>query len=112
MRVLLVSPFTFLVVAGTLRESYRNFILADSLHEAVLVLDEFVLEWEKYKLQFSKYGKSLHQLSGDYEELTGVRTRQLERKVEKLRRISTGALIKKDIEVEELSSTSIDESVV
>ena len=95
MRVLLVSPFTFLVVAGTLRESYRNFILADSLHEAVLVLDEFVGEWERYKQSFIKYGKSVRQITADYDDLTGVRTRQLERKVEKLRRISTGALQQK-----------------
>jgi len=95
MRVLLVSPFTFLVVAGTLRESYRNFILADSLHEAVLVLDEFIGEWEKYKSALIKYGKSVRQITTDYEDLTGVRTRQLERKVEKLRRISTGALQQK-----------------
>lgn len=109
-RVLLVSPFTFLVVAGTLRESYRNFILADSLHEAVLVLDEFVAEWEKYKAAFNKYGKSVRQISIDYEDLTGVRTRQLERKVEKLRRISTGALQKKMIEPLEISAAVVDNS--
>ncbi len=107
MRVLLVSPFTFLVVAGTLRESYRNFILADSLHEAVLVLDEFVSEWEKYKNSFIKYGKSVRQIASDYDELAGVRTRQLERKVEKLRRISTGALQHKADELIEINEENL-----
>lgn len=109
LRVLLVSPFTFLVVAGTLRESYRNFILADSLHEAVLVLDEFVSEWEKYNQAFTKYGKSVRQISLDFEDLTGVRTRQLEKKVEKLRRISIGALqskVEATAELEELPSNA------
>lgn len=108
MRVLLVSPFTFLVVAGTLRESYRNFILADSLHEAVLVLDEFVGEWERYNAAFIKYGKSVRQIAVDYEDLTGVRTRQLERKVEKLRRISTGSLQQKG---DQLATTPIAHSL-
>ena len=111
MRVLLVSPFTFLVVAGTLRESYRNFILADSLHEAVLVLDEFVGEWEKYKNAFVKYGKSVKQIATDYEELTGVRTRQLERKVEKLSRISNGALQHKVEELHDSEAQLIDETI-
>lgn len=97
-RVLLVSPFTFLVVAGTLRESYRNFILADSIHEAVLVLDEFIGEWQHYSVALEKYGKSVKQIATDYEDLTGVRTRQLNRKVEKLRRISTGAIKRDAIE--------------
>lgn len=97
-RVLLVSPFTFLVVAGTLRESYRNFILADSIHEAVLVLDEFIGEWQHYSVALEKYGKSVRQIATDYEDLTGVRTRQLNRKVEKLRRISTGAIKRDAIE--------------
>lgn len=105
MRVLLVSPFTFLVVAGTLRESYRNFILADSLHEAVLVMDEFVGEWEKYKTALIKYGKSVKQIFSDYEDLTGVRTRQLERKVEKFQRISTGVLVQKSGELTEIEES-------
>ena len=61
----------------------------------MLVLDEFVGEWERYKQSFIKYGKSVRQITADYDDLTGVRTRQLERKVEKLRRISTGALQQK-----------------
>jgi DNA recombination protein RmuC len=92
-RVLLVSPFTFLVVARTMLESYRNFMISDSLRDAVIQVDEFVREWGRFKDQFDKYGRSLKTLQTDYEELTGTRVRQMERKIEKIETIRQGGAL-------------------
>lgn len=92
-RVLLVSPFTFLVVARTVLESYRNFMISDSLRDAVIQVDEFVKEWGKFKDQFDKYGRSLKTLQADYEELNGTRVRQMERKIEKIESVRQGGAL-------------------
>ena len=39
-RVLLVSPFTFLIVARTVMESYRNFMIGDQLKEVIKHVDQ------------------------------------------------------------------------
>jgi DNA recombination protein RmuC len=92
-RVMIVSPFTFLIVARTVIESYRNFMIGDKLKEVVRYVDEFVKEWSTFRQKFEKYGRSLDTLKIDYEELTGTRVRQMERKIEKIESIRQGSLL-------------------
>lgn len=92
-RVLLVSPFTFLIVARTVHESYRNFMVSDALRTAVSTVEDFVGEWEKLKEQMAKYGRSIQTLQNDYEQLTGTRVRQLDRKIDKVLQYSGSKLI-------------------
>lgn len=92
-RVIVVSPFTFLIVARTVMESYRNFMIGDRLKEVIQHVDEFVSEWDKFKGKFEKYGRSLDTLRRDYEDLTGTRFRQMDRKVEKVQSYQSGSLI-------------------
>lgn len=92
-RVLLVSPFTFLIVAKTVQESYRNFMVTDSLRTAVATVEDFVGEWGKFKDQFAKYGRSIQTLQTDYEQITGTRVRHLDKKIDKVLQYSDGAVL-------------------
>jgi DNA recombination protein RmuC len=92
-RVLVVSPFTFLIVARTVMESYRNFMIGDKLKEIVGYVDEFVDEWGKFRDKFEKYGNSIDRLQRDYQELTGTRVRQMERRIEKINSYRDGNLL-------------------
>lgn len=92
-RVLLVSPFTFLIVAKTVHESYRNFMVSDSLRSAVATVEDFVGEWDKFKEHVLKYGRTIQTLQSDYEMLTGTRVRQLDKKVEKVLQYSGNSLL-------------------
>lgn len=92
-RVLLVSPFTFLIVARTVMESYRNFMIGDKLKEVVKYIDDFVSEWDKFKSSVEKYGSSISRLQKDYDELTGTRVRVMEKKIGKVQSYSTGNLL-------------------
>ena len=83
-RVMIVSPFTFLIVASTVRESYRNFMIGGKLKKVVKYIDEFVGEWGKFRDEFDKFGRSIDTLSSGYEKITATRTKQLERKIEKI----------------------------
>ncbi len=91
-RVMIVSPFTFLIVARTVMESYRNFMMEDKLREVVTYIDSFVAEWSKFKDQLQKYGRSIDTLHSAYAELTGTRVRQLDRKIEKIETYQHGSL--------------------
>lgn len=92
-RVLLVSPGTFVMVALTVKESYRNFMIADTLREIVVHVDEFVGEWDRFKKQFEKYGRSIATLQSDYQNLTGTRVRQMERRIEKIESYRQGSVL-------------------
>lgn len=94
-RVLIVSPFTFLIVARTIMESYRNFMIGDKLKEVVKHVDDFVSEWDKFKLGFDKYGRTLETLQKDYEDITGTRVRVMEKKILNVKSYSSGALLEK-----------------
>jgi len=91
--VLIVSPFTFLIVARTIMESYRNFMIGDKLKDVVKSVDEFVNEWQKFRERFEKYGRSLDTLKTDYDELTGTRVRQMDKKIGKIESLSQGTQV-------------------
>lgn len=94
-RVMIVSPFTFLIVARTFWESYRNFMIGDTLREAIHHVDAFSGEWDKFVAKFEKYGRSIATLQKDYDDLMGTRVRQMERKIENVRSYSSPLLEQK-----------------
>lgn len=102
-RVLLVSPFTFLIVARTVIESYRNFMLSDKLRDVVKAVDEFGMEWGKFKDKFSKYGRSLDTLKLDYEDLVGTRMRQMDRRVDRIGKLQQGTMAEVKAEIEKVA---------
>jgi DNA recombination protein RmuC len=91
-RVMIVSPFTFLIVARTVMESYRNFMIGDKLQEVVKYIDEFASEWIKFKNKFEKYGRSIATLQTDYESITSTRVRQMDKKIEQVQSYREGQL--------------------
>ncbi len=92
-RVMIVSPFTFLIVARTVMESYRNFMMGDKLKEVVKYVDEFAKEWGMFKDEFSKFGRSIDTLKIGYDKITATRTRQLDRKLERIDSYRSGNLL-------------------
>jgi len=91
-RVLITSPFTFLIVARTIIESYRNFLLGDKLRGVLEQIDGFVQEWSKYRESLEKFGRAVESLGTSYKELTTTRTNQLEKRVERVQNIGQKAL--------------------
>lgn len=91
-RVIIVSPFTFIIVARTVMESYRNFMLEDRLREVMGYIDGFTQEWGRFKDQFEKYGRSIDTLKKAFTDMSGTRFRQMERKIEKIEGYHEGEL--------------------
>jgi DNA recombination protein RmuC len=100
-RVLIVSPFTFLIVARTVMESYRNFMIGDKLNIVVKAVDEFAKEWLVFREKFEKHGKLLESLRSNYEEITGTRYRQLDKKINTVQKYRGAALPNSQTTLEE-----------
>lgn len=92
-RVIIVSPFTFLIVARTIIESYRNFMMEDKLRDIVRYVGEFTDEWGKFQEEFLKFGRSIEGLKSGYESLTTTRTKQMAKKVQKIESYQQGNLL-------------------
>lgn len=92
-RVIVVSPFTFLIVARTVRESYRNFMMEDKLRDVITHVNGFVAEWSKFKDQFDKYGRSIDTLKKSFDDLSGTRVKQMDRRIEKIENYQQGNML-------------------
>ncbi len=91
-RVMIVSPFTFLIVARTVIESYRNFMMEDRLKEIIQFVQEFTNEWSVFNEEFLKFGRSLDTLKVGYDKLTTTRALQMNRKIKKIEGYTQGTL--------------------
>lgn len=83
-KVIICSPFSFLIVARTVMESYRNFMVGKKVKEIIKHIDAFVGEWAKFDEEFAKFGRSIEALQKNYESLTITRKRQMEKKIAKI----------------------------
>lgn len=92
-RVLIVSPFSFLVVARTVMESYRNFMISDTLKDIIKEISAFVGEWDVFKAKFEKYGRSIATLQNDFNDLSGTRVRQMEKRIDRVKAYGSGSLL-------------------
>ncbi len=93
-KVIIVSPFTFLIVARTILESYRNFEIEDKLKDILQYVGEFVSEWGSYKDEFVKMGRALETVTGSYERLQTTRTKMMDKKIKKIEEHQTLSLAK------------------
>lgn len=81
MRVMLVSPFTFLIVARTIMESYRNFMMESNLRSIVKQISEFAKEWEMFIDEFDKFGTNISKLDESYRKIRDTRHKQMGKKI-------------------------------
>jgi DNA recombination protein RmuC len=88
--IMIVSPFTFLIVARTIMESYRNFLMENHLREVVQHITVFVDEWGKFSEEFLRFGEQIDRLDDQYQKLSTTRYRQMERRMGAIDLLQTG----------------------
>lgn len=89
-KVMLVSPFTFLIVARTIIESYRNFMIENRLRDIIRTIGDFVGEWGKFEEGFLKFDDHLSRLKKSYDDLSTTRFKQMRRKIDKIEEYQRG----------------------
>ena len=93
-RVLLVSPFSFLVVARTILEGYRAFQFGEKLRFVLSHLTAFEKEWETFATGFEKIGNTIATLQKNFETLTTTRYKALQKRTHKLKDTLTLAVMR------------------
>ena len=83
-RVVLCSPLTLFAVLAVIRQSVDSMRLEQHANEILGALGAFQREWGNYQESVEKVGKRLASTQNAYEELSGKRTRQLQRKLDKV----------------------------
>lgn len=100
-KVVLCSPLTLYAVLAVMRQAAEHFRLQEASAQILKLLGDFTKQWGMFVKQMDKMGDRLEDAGKAYEELKGVRTRQLERqldKVEDLRSAGEGLLLDSDEE--------------
>jgi DNA recombination protein RmuC len=83
-RVVLCSPLTLYAILAVIRQAAENFRLEQGSRQILQLLGEFKKQWTRYCESMETMGKRLEAAMKEYGELTGVRTRQLDRQLDKI----------------------------
>jgi len=83
-KVVLCSPLTLYAMLALVRQTAETFQLEQASRQILELLAGFRKQWDAYAAKMEQMGKRLEQASNEYAELVGVRTRQLERQLDKI----------------------------
>lgn len=83
-KIMIVSPFTFLIVARTVFESYRNFMIENNLRKIVKHIGQFVEEWEKFSKEFNKFDEVIGKMRDQFEKIRTTRYKQMDLRIRRI----------------------------
>ena len=88
-KVILCSPLTLYAILAVMRQSIDTFRLEKASNEILTLLAEFRKQWNRYTESMDKVGKRLDDAVRVYTDVVGVRTRQLDRQLDKIEDLRT-----------------------
>ena len=103
--MLAVNPWTKF---GEMRQSIDTFRLEKASNEILALLAEFRKQWNRYTESMDKVGKRLDDTMRAYTDVVGVRTRQLDRQLDKIEDLRT---LRRDSETAPLNALT-DSSIL
>lgn len=83
-KIILCSPVTLYAVLSLIHQAVTSFAMERRAGDIQKLVGEFHKQWDKYNEKVDALGKSLSTTNNHFEALAGVRTRQLEKPVEKI----------------------------
>ncbi len=83
-KVMMVSPFTFLIVARTVMESYRNFMMENNLKTIVKHITEFVDDWKRFQGEFGKFDESIESMRKRFDQIYTTRYKQMDLRIKRI----------------------------
>jgi DNA anti-recombination protein RmuC len=105
-KIMIVSPFTFLIVARTVMESYRNFMIENNLRAIVKYISEFVSQWQRFTDEFGKFDQKISQLREIFDQIHHTRYRAMSRSIDKIEGYRQGNLKEPDAVPAKLPETN------
>lgn len=83
-RVVLCSPTTLFAVLAIIRQAMDNFVIEQRSHEILAALAGLREQWDKWCEPMDKMRRGLDSAQRAFDDLSGPRTRQFERQLERL----------------------------
>ena len=96
-KVAIVGPVSFITFLRIIHQSYDNFKIQEDLHRVVNLIGKFKDEFAKYNTEFDNIGSKIKSLSGQYDKVSGVRTRQLTKVIDQISGENVGVEEKKKL---------------
>jgi len=91
-KVMIVSPFTFLIVARTVMESYRNFMIENNLRDIIRFIGDFVEEWGRFEGEFTKFDEHLTRMRKSYDQIATTRYSRMRLRMDRIEEYRHGML--------------------
>lgn len=91
-KIMIVSPFTFLIVARTIVESYRNFMMENHLRDIIKYIGDFVEEWGRFEGEFGKFDEQLDRMRKAYDQITNTRYNRMRLRINRIEEFRHGML--------------------
>jgi len=83
-KVVFCSPITLFAVLAVVRQAVDNFSLEQTSNEILKLLGDFRKQWDEYQKVVKTLGTRLESVNKAYDDVTGVRKRQLEKPLMKM----------------------------
>ncbi len=83
-KTILTSPTTLLAVLAVINQAAQHFRLQQQTAGIMEILTGIRKEWEKFSTEMDKIGKKLREAQSTFDDVTGTRTRVLDRQFTKL----------------------------
>ena len=89
--VVICSPSTLFAMLSLVRQAMDTVSMERSSQEILDHLACFAEQWQKYSEQFDLVGRHLDRLKGAFDDLSGARSRQLERQLDRIEELKKRA---------------------
>lgn len=83
-KIIMASPWSMYVILAVVRQASHLYKLDKNTVKNLAIIQKFRKEWLNYKNTDSKIDKKLNEINSSRDEITGVRTRQLEKVLEEI----------------------------
>jgi DNA recombination protein RmuC len=83
-RIVMCSPLTLFAVLAVVRQAVESFRMERTASEILEVLGGFTKQWDAFSEKMDTLGRSLGSASRAFDDLAGVRTRQLQRQLDRI----------------------------
>ena len=110
-KVIMCGPFSFTAILRMVQQSYENFKYQKSLRGIITQIKIFESEYEKFSKSLDSLGKKIESVSTGYQEVSGVRDRQLTKIIDKIRSGESLLEAEKDSKIEPIGRLRFDNSV-
>ncbi|MFC1653414.1 DNA recombination protein RmuC [Patescibacteria group bacterium] len=95
-KIILTSPFTFLVVARTVMESYKNFMIENNLRGIIKHIHQFIEEWERFTGEFNKFDESIAKLRDNFDKIKSTRYKRMQLRIRRIQEDEGKSMAKKE----------------